>query len=425
MTDKILYIDPGTGSMLFSIIIGIAGILIFSARALIIKLKFVLTRGKVDAKSGSNMPICIFSEGKRYWNIFRPVCDEFEKRGKDIYYLTASPDDPALTADYKYVHAEFIGEGNKAVSRMNLVKADIVLSTTPGLDVYQWKRSKSADYYVHILHMPNDITTYKLLGVDFYDAILLSGKYQEDEVRQLEKIRNIPSKELVLTGIPYLDEMKKRLDNTKSESKTDKKPTVLLAPSWGNNGILTIYGAPIIEHLLKTPYNIIIRPHPQSFTSEKELMDSLMEQFPESDRLKWNRDTDNFNVLNEADILISDFSGVVLDFSLVFNKPIIYTEPSMDWSQYDCSWLDDELWMYKILPHIGRKLSKDNFDNIGSLIENCLNGKDSKDLEAGRDLAREQTWCNMGEGAVKVTDYLLNKHAELLSKRRKAATKKK
>ena len=424
MTDKILYIDPGTGSMLFSIIIGIAGILIFSARALIIKLKFVLTRGKVDAKSGSNMPICIFSEGKRYWNIFRPICDEFEKRGKDIYYLTASPDDPALTSDYKYVHAEFIGEGNKAVSRMNLVKADIVLSTTPGLDVYQWKRSKSADYYVHILHMPNDITTYKLLGVDFYDAILLSGKYQEDEVRQLEKIRGIPSKELVLTGIPYLDEMKKRLDNTKSESKTDKKPTVLLAPSWGNNGILTAYGAPIIEYLLKTPYNIIIRPHPQSFTSEKELMDSLMEQFPESDRLKWNRDTDNFNVLNEADILISDFSGVVLDFSLVFNKPIIYTEPSMDWSQYDCSWLDDELWMYKILPHIGRKLSKDNFDNIGSLIENCLNGKDSKDLAAGRDLAREQTWCNMGEGAVKVTDYLLNKHAELLSKRRKAATKK-
>ena len=425
MTDKILYIDPGTGSMLFSIIIGIAGILIFSARALIIKLKFVLTRGKVDAKSGSNMPICIFSEGKRYWNIFRPICDEFEKRGKDIYYLTASPDDPALTSDYKYVHAEFIGEGNKAVSRMNLVKADIVLSTTPGLDVYQWKRSKSADYYVHILHMPNDITTYKLLGVDFYDAILLSGKYQEDEVRQLEKIRGIPSKELVLTGIPYLDEMKKRLDNTKSESKTDKKPTVLLAPSWGSNGILTAYGAPIIEYLLKTPYNIIIRPHPQSFTSEKELMDSLMEQFPESDRLKWNRDTDNFDVLNEADILISDFSGVVLDFSLVFNKPIIYTEPSMDWSQYDCSWLDDELWMYKILPHIGRKLSKDNFDNIGSLIENCLNGKDSKDLAAGRDLAREQTWCNMGEGAVKVTDYLLNKHAELLSKRRKAANKKK
>ena len=41
----------------------------------------------------------------------------------------------------------------------------------------------------------------------------------------------------------------------------------------------------------------------------------------------------NIDVLNEADILISDFSGVVFDFSLVFNKPVIYTEPSMDWSQ--------------------------------------------------------------------------------------------
>ncbi len=415
MIDKLLYIDPGTGSMLFSIIIGITGVLVFALRAFWIKLKFLFTGGRNKNTDNSTLPIVIFSEGKRYWNVFGPVCDEFEKRGKEIHYLTASPDDPALTKEYKHVHAEFIGEGNKAISRMNLLKADIVLSTTPSLDVFQWKRSKSVKYYVHLPHMANDITTYKMFGLDFYDAVLLSGQYQIDEIRRLEKMREIPAKDLKLAGIPYMDKMLERLENTERKETDKKDPVVLLAPSWGNNGILTAYGAPFIENLLKTGYRIIIRPHPQSFTSEKELMDDLMAKFPDSDKIRWNRDPDNFDVLNEADILISDFSGVVFDFSLVFNKPIIYTDPSSDWTQYDCSWDEQELWTYTILPKIGRLLTKDNFENIGKLIDDCLNGADAKELADGRDLAREQTWCNIGHGAEKVADYLIAKHEELQS----------
>jgi len=293
---------------------------------------------------------------------------------------------------------------------MNLIKATIVMSTTPSLDVFQWKRSKSVRYYVHLPHMPNDITTYRLFGLDFYDAVLLSGEYQKEEIRSLERIRKIPEKELVLVGIPYLDAMKERLDSLPASDKDRSNPTVLLAPSWGPNGILTVYGADFIENLIKTGYDVIIRPHPQSFTSEKELMDELMEKFPETDKLKWNRDPDNFEVLNTADILISDFSGVVFDFSLVFNKPIIYTDPSTDWSQYDCSWDDRTLWTYEILPKIGKKLTRENFANIKDLIDDCIGGSD---LQRGRDLAREQTWVNIGQGAAKTADYLINKYDEL------------
>jgi len=413
MIDKILYIDPGTGSMLFSIIIGIAGVLIFAGHALIIKLKFFFLGGRAKNDDSSRIPVCIFSEGKRYWNVFRPVLDEFEKREKEVHYLTASPDDPALSAGYKHVKTEFIGEGNKAISKMNLIKADLVLSTTPSLDVFQWKRSKAASYYVHIPHMPNDITTYKMFGLDFYDAVLVSGKYQEDEIRRLESIRSIPAKEIVLTGIPYLDKMKERLDSLSKPAPGEKDKTILLAPSWGTNGILTAYGAPFIEKLIRTSYKIIIRPHPQSFTSEKELIDMLMKQFPETDKLRWDRDSDNFNSLNEADILISDFSGVLFDFALVFNKPVIYTEPSNDWSQYDCCWDTEELWTYKILPEIGKKLSKENFEDIGTLIEDCISGSDAERLAEGRNLAREQTWCNMGHGAEKTVDYLIQKQEQL------------
>ena len=43
-----LYIDPGTGSMLFSLFIGIAATATFALRALFIKIKFILSGGKAE-----------------------------------------------------------------------------------------------------------------------------------------------------------------------------------------------------------------------------------------------------------------------------------------------------------------------------------------------------------------------------------------
>ncbi|MBQ6644277.1 MAG: CDP-glycerol glycerophosphotransferase family protein, partial [Saccharopolyspora sp.] len=81
------------------------------------------------------------------------------------------------------------------------------------------------------------------------------------------------------------------------------------------------FGEQMIENLCKTKYHIILRPHPQSMTSEKELIDRLREKFPESEKLEWNFDNDNFDVLYRSDLLISDYSGVVFDFTLVFDRP--------------------------------------------------------------------------------------------------------
>ena len=61
--------------------------------------------------------------------------------------------------------------------------------------------------------------------------------------------------------------------------------TVLLAPSWGPSSIFNRFGEEMIKKLCETGYHIILRPHPQSMVSEKELIDRLQSEFPESD--KW------------------------------------------------------------------------------------------------------------------------------------------
>ncbi len=406
----LLYIDPGTGSMLFTILIGVIGASIFSLRMFFIKFRFRLGGGsaKTDTKK---TPVVIFSDNKRYWSVFEPVCRELDKRGVNTVYMTMSDDDKALQSNFEHVRAEFIGSDSKAFMKLNFLNASVVLSTTPGLEVYQWKRSKLVDCYIHIPHAASEITLYRMFGIDYYDAILLSGEYQAEDVRALEKLRGLPEKELVKIGIPYMDEMAKRLE--KEGCVHSEVRTVLLAPSWGKSAILSVYGGKIIDVLLNTGYNVIIRPHPQSFVSEKEMIDKLMAQYPESDRLQWNRDTDNFNVLLRSDILISDFSGVIFDFALVYDKPVIYTDPDFDLSPYDAWWLDKPLWTASALPRIGQRLTDENMSELKNVIDTCL---DDPKYAEGRKAVKAETWEHFGQGAVRTVDYIVQKLDELAKK---------
>ena len=187
-----LYIDPGTGSMLFAILIGIIGALNYLLKSWIVKLRFILSGGKKVEGDTEKLPFIIFSDDKRYWNVFEPVCRELNRRGMDVVYMTASADDPAINNPYEHIKGQFIGDGNKAFAKLNFLKATMVLSTTPGLDVYQWKRSKDVGYYVHMLHAASEVVTYRMFGIDYYDAVLLSGEYQVQDMRALEKLRSVP-----------------------------------------------------------------------------------------------------------------------------------------------------------------------------------------------------------------------------------------
>ena len=53
---SLLYIDPGTGSMLFSLFIGIAAAVSYGLNALILRLKFVFSGGKAGRNNNIESP---------------------------------------------------------------------------------------------------------------------------------------------------------------------------------------------------------------------------------------------------------------------------------------------------------------------------------------------------------------------------------
>ena len=407
-----LYIDPGTGSMLFTLVISIIGFSFYVVRILFIKLKFIISRGRKEKIDSNTIPILIFAETKRYWIVFKPIIRELNKYNIDIAYWTSSPDDPALTqTEFEHLNAQYIGEGNKVFAKLNMAKAKIVVASTPGLGVYQWKRSRFVDYYIHVQHGANDIAGYRMFGTDAFDGSLLSGQYQIEQTRELERKRHLPPKDVELVGIPYMDEMRKRILSTPREESDNTR--VLLAPSWGPNSIFNKYGSSVLDELIKTGYQIIVRPHPQSFLSDQEMITGIMEKYPESDNLHWDRSSDNFESLNNADILISDFSGIIFDFTLAFDKPLIYANTRFKTDCYDYYWLDEMPWTLKILPFLGLELNEGNLHNLKNMINNCLSDEKYKN---GRVKAREETWTYMGEGAVRTADFIMNKYNELINK---------
>lgn len=411
MNGLMLYIDPGTGSMLFSVFIGAATTLFFLGRALWLKIQLLFSGGKKDNLSKNNIPYVIYTDSGRYWNTFKPICDEFERRKIPLTYYTQSPDDPALKESYQLITRAFIGEGNKGFYKLNFLNADIVLSSTPGLDVLQWKRSKYVNYYVHIPHSVDDKVGYRMFGLDYYDSVLLTGDFQAADIREIEQLRGITQKELVTVGSPYMDAAWVHLKSLPAYADPDERHLrVLLAPSWGPSAILSRFGAGIIDALLNTGFDIIVRPHPQSKISEKEMLDSLMEKYGNAPRLSWNFDSDNLAVLNSADILITDFSGVIFDYTFLCDRPIIYADTHYDPRPYDAGCLNHPQWRFEILKDLGIKLEEQDFPRISEVIMTAIH---SDHLAQGRAKAKAQAWMHAGESAVRVVDYLVKKHETL------------
>ena len=408
----LLYIDPGTGSMIFTLLLGLVSVIYYLVQSLVIKAKHSVRGGRSLKDASNHIPYVIYTDSKRYWNVFKPICDIFEKNQVRLVYWTSSPDDPGLSENYEYVERKYIGDINKAVTRLNFMNAGICLSTTPGLGVYQWKRSKNVMWYAHIGHALGDMSLYRMFGLDFYDAVFLTAGYQEEEIRTLEKLRGLPEKDIPVAGLSYMDTMRQRYDKDKQPA-SERNPdnlTVLLAPSWGKSSILSRYGSEFIESLVNTGFNIIIRPHPQSLTSDKDVLKPIQEKFPENDKLKWNYDNDNYNVLSKADIMISDFSGVIFDYALVFDRPVIYADTSYDNSPYDACWLDRKPWIFESLPKIGVKLDQKDFSDMKRVILDAIN---NEQLKIGREEVRKTGWQNIGACAETVAEYMQNKYAEL------------
>ena len=397
-----LYIDPGTGSMLFAVLMGVVTTLVFAMQGVMIKFKSRIGTKNVKTDNKNKEDLIIFSDHKRYDNVFVPILDELENRKIKTIFYTMSSDDPVINKNYQYIKSEFIGEGNTAFAKLNLLNAKVLLSTTPGLDVYQWKRSKNVDKYIHIYHDIAGGLGYRMFGIDFYDVIFTVSTLQNENIREIEEKRNLKSKELVEVGSPYFDELIKKYESTSRVKNS--VPVVLIAPSWGYESLLVKYGDKIIDNVIKTGYKVVVRPHPQSWTADIDVINNLIKKY--GDKIEFNKDNDNFDVLNKSDIMISDFSSVMLDYAFCFDKPYMYylTDKGRNYDMYDACWLDDPKKQDIAKLNCGIELTDNNINDLKELLNE--NNEEMKKLSEKRKYYKNISLSNIGNSAKIIVDNL-------------------
>jgi len=403
MIPVLAYIDPGTGSMLFTILTGLAVAVYFAAKSAWIRFKTVFAgRKSASTAAARHERIVVYSEGKRYWNVFLPVIEELERRGIGAAYLTSEQDDPVFERASALVRPQYIGSGNLAYARLNMLEADFCLTTTPGLDVYQWKRSKRVGHYAHILHSVDDATSYRLFGLDYFDSVLLSGEYQAEGIRELEKKRRLRAKELFVVGSTYLDVYARKLETLPPGN--DDAVTVLVSPSWGPSGILSKYGEDLLLPLAESGLHVIVRPHPQSLLSESKTIEALRSSLARYPRVEWDFGRENLGALSRSDLMISDFSGIIFDYAFLFGRPVLYTNEDFDHRPYDSSDLDSIPWKFQVLPALGRELVRSDFMRIRELVDSVLA---DRTVRSGIDAARDKAWQYRGRSGARTVDFIV------------------
>lgn len=451
------YLDPGTGSLLLSSLIAIAASGIFFIKNIYYRVFPLINGGGVKRPKKDNHSLVFYSEGKQYHNVFKPILEYLDSHSYPYTYLTSSQEDlePYLAnleqIKAKNPHAEFeyIGasDSNKAIARLNSLRADIVLMSTPQLDVLQIKRSKGVKHYSHIIHSLPHVDIYEVYALDYFDSVLTNSHIHTDFIHEVERVRNLHTKQVIITGCTYLDILQEKLISYQQsaqkvqffnlecspksvsahiesstefsiDSKSSKKYTILLAPSWGREALLSKYGIKLITPFINSDFNLIIRPHPQSYFSESTLLEELKKQTKDCANIAWDSNRDNIYALEAADMMMGDFSGVIFDFICLFEKPVLTPTFHFNIIGYDLEDIYETPWVQNILPQIGKSIEPSEFERLPQVIESLLNDKNAyAQIKQNIKALKAELWEYQNMGGEMSAKALLRIHKEILEAR--------
>jgi hypothetical protein len=279
--------------------------------------------------SKSGIRVAFYAEGNAYKAFLVPVIKTLTTDlNLEICYLTSDPNDTFLLDPPHNVSPIYIGWGSAMILAFQTLEFDVLAMTMPDLNSFHIKRSFHQVHYIYLQHsLVSSHMVYRTGAFDHFDSILCSGPHQIAEIREWEKINNLPAKELYEHGYAPLETiMKGFASHLHSPSTTSNNRRVLVAPSWGPEGVIDRGAAPLIECLLEAGHYVTLRPHPQSLKTSFAQIEHLKNTFTAHPNFIVDNDTSMFDILYDTDVLISDWSGIALEFAFGLERPVIFID---------------------------------------------------------------------------------------------------
>ena len=348
--------------------------------------------------------IVFYAENKASMNHFRLLISELTKeRNFQICYITSIKNDPTLSINDKNILAFYIGDGIVRTKFFLELKAKILIMDMPDLDSFHIKRSKIFPvHYIYIFHSMFSVHSYLRKGaVDNYDTIFCVGEHHKREILETEKIYGLKPKKLVNYGFGRLDTLLKEQSNFKKE-ELNTKNLIIIAPTYGNSNLLKICGVKLIETLLDSNFKVLLRPHFRIFKESKDLIKIILDKFQNNNNFLLEEGIIKPQIFHSSRCMISDWSGISLEYAFVFERPIIYIDVPKKELNAEVDKIDLQPIEVSIREKIGYLVEPDNLTEIPNIISEI---NDESRAEQIRDI-RSKTVFNIDKSASIGADHI-------------------
>lgn len=349
----------------------------------------------------SKRRIVFYSEGKTYWPFLRPFVKALlETTDETPTYVTSEADDPGLSYAPQRMTGLTIGSGFTMMLWFNSLKANVLAMTTPDLEVFHVKRSKVHPvHYAYLRHGCDSVfMVLREQALDYYNSVFCAGPHNVTEIRRREELKSLPAKMLFEIGYPYLDEIIKERD--KEKTKPNDPLCVLVAPSWSENGqgTLEMCGVALIGSLLDAGFETILRPHPRAWLVRPKCVEEIVRKYENRPNFILEKDKSSEGSLAKADILISDWSAIALEYAFSRLRPVLYVDVPRKVINPNYMELGLEPFEVSVREKIGSVLSPKNVAKAPEIIRELCDdpGKMTEQIRCLRD----ESVFNVGKSAV-------------------------
>lgn len=336
-------------------------------------------REKKDFKrffSVVNKHLVFYSESSGFYKYYQGIIEYLlEHTNLTIHYVTSDPEDQifAIAEKESKIRAYYIGE-KRLITLMMKMDADVVVMTMPDLENFHIKRSyiRKDIEYIYIPHGMDSLNmTMRTGSMDHYDTVYCVGKHQTEEIRKTEEAYGLPAKKLVEWGYCLLDRMIEEYGRTEKTEHEKKK--ILIAPSWQKDNIVDSCLEKILDSLADSGYEVTVRPHPQQVRLQQEKMDRLKERYAKNPDIEIQTEFSSNSTVFEADLLITDWSGIAYEYAFTTKKPVLFVDTPMKVMNPEYRRIDTvpiNIWMRDVIgDRLNPEKAEEADDKVRSLLE--------------------------------------------------------
>ena len=366
-----------------------------------------------------NKKLVFYSESNGFYKYYKGIIEYIlNNTNITIHYITSDYNDKIfeLEKENDQIKAYYIEE-KKLITLMMKMDADVVVMTMPDLQNYHIKRSyvRKDIEYIYIPHAMDSLNlTMREASMNHYDTVFVTGKHQKEEADRTNSVYGLKSRKIFNWGYSLLDDMIEEYN--KNKKKESKQKNVLIAPSWQKDNIIDLCLEDILNNIKGEDYKVIVRPHPQQVRHMKEKFEKLKEEYKKYSNIEIQTDFSSNNTVFDADVMITDWSGIAYEYAFTTKKPVIFINTPMKIMNPEYKNIGVEPFNIWARDSLGKSLDLKDINQINKVINDMLknNKKYYKEIEK---FTNEYVY-NLGTSAEKGAQYIIKVVQDKINERR-------